>query len=444
MERKWLKILLLATFSISISACGKKKETSGEVPNRQARPANPGNADKGTIPAPTEGADPHDRQKDGLGAPPPIDHDLKGNEVGPDRRGPPPGSMEKPPGDNSDSAPSPPSRPAPNPAPGSNPETATEPTPRMPQPLPETLEENENRSNIERNHNRGNDSSDAQISYSGSAPDGLRDELLRQALATSDPRQKAADLEFAKSLLSVQMNLNFETNQIQVTLSVARNDAEKKTLSLQGTLNASNKAQLTSSEEGLRGALTCMDQGQTCETRVLVLAYNGARIPVIYRRTNLSLDAEWTKRKCSSPECLEFFTILKHTEAGLQDQLSLKQAKMESFEVIQGRSGFKLVVQTRNQEVMKIAGPLVSLEPNSGVSVQAHTKLLNGEKTDSNTGQVLSTKLHDSMSDVQIISNNGRGQVQLEVKMKSSLNGAEDRFYLTLNRKVVPIRPLAR
>ncbi|MBO9667780.1 MAG: hypothetical protein J7501_13330 [Bdellovibrio sp.] len=194
------------------------------------------------------------------------------------------------------------------------------------------------------------------------------------------------------------------------------------------------------------GTLKCMDLDGGCETSLLKLniGYVGANsvVYIVFRSTQTSLyfhlPAE--SKESANPE----YQVLKEMAINTINKLTydnrLESARLDSWEVVNGRSGFASVMKTYSKELLGFAGPL--LAPESGTGVNIPLARLNKDQNDSLDLLALTdTRLNyaNSIGSARLIANNGLGQIRIALKMRKRGNYAQDQFAITIMRKINPI-----
>ena len=280
---------------------------------------------------------------------------------------------------------------------------------------------------------------------SGAGDDYLRILLQSKQELVTDQNQKGANLKFANSIQAASMKVNFDAKgDAVVKITTLDTNSNSSDLLFSGTLDAQGIAILNPTSKTVTGTLKCMDvpsaNGRTCETAIVEiknLAKKSATAQLIFRRTDVDLKAIFPNRNCKEQSCEDMYTLFRETEVGINDVKALKRAKLASFEVIQGKSAFHLVMQTKGNEVIAMGGPL--LVESSNVIAD---RTLNLEDTlDLGTLQNYHSNLHQSLTDVRIVGNNGLGKIRLQIKMKSGQPVLQDSFQLEIKRVLKDILP---
>lgn len=300
--------------------------------------------------------------------------------------------------------------------------------------------------------------------YSGSADDSLRELLISRADREADSYQRARNLRFANSIITVREKLLKPTSKtaqaqrptrIQVIVRMLLGGKEQE-LNLSGSLASQkkgNKIALVSKGKdnellkNLYGELICMDESRpqmaNCETKIAHIYLNKAYAQVILRKSDFHLHGNF-KNVCMTADCENVYGLLKNSEDGLKSGNSVSSKSMETFEIIQGRSAFNIVIYTFEREVVKMLGNLPHPKFNDNKENPLDTKLDTTVTEDESKGGQYKTKMNASLSDVRLQHNEGDGNLRIHVRMKilSKADRTRDSFDLEVSRTVKPIRAL--
>lgn len=284
--------------------------------------------------------------------------------------------------------------------------------------------------------------------FSGSADDYLRSFLENKQAQVSDEAQKNRNLKLAYGIRSANLKVDYNASgDVAVSIVVGSNDKDQKTILLGGSLDGQREAKLVgaSKKSGASGSIKCMDQVEnglfTCENAVVSLKLNKADAKIIFRRTNVALNAIFPNTNCRTQECENMYSLFRQTEEKIHDRTTIKKAKLETAEVIQGRSSFRLVIITNNQEVITVGGPLLNPSVHSVTNIPADRSLKIEDLVDLHTMDNYRTNMQRSLNDVRIVGNNGHGVINLQIKMKMLEDGVQDQFQLDLERLQRNIEP---
>jgi hypothetical protein len=445
MEKMWLRAVLTLAMTMSLSACAKKKDSAPVAENaKNTAPAPapiPTDADgKAKVPPPTTPG-PAGTSKDSQKPPKP-------GQVPGQKDAPPKGASSKPDKDksghghgsgngngsgsgngNSDGGdtaqPVPPSSSAP-----STPPNAGSDLPPAPAPAAPVSEMDELIAQA--------------TQYSGAAEDSLRQILMERMEQTQDSAQRLRDLRLANSISNVTLKFNTVMNRYEAKI-ITGNGAQEIGLISERTGVASSP--MISNTSGVKASIKCADDvaydaGAFCETSVISMKYKHAKTKIIFRHTNVQLHGTFPERKCLTKPCDDFYLMLRLSGLNVINPLTLKFSVMDSFEVMWGKSGFKLLGGTNSGEVFKVAGPLANPILYPVLDTATDRVLSHEDLIDPATQQLRKTQINETMGDVRIVQNSGRGDVNLLVKMQMMSDGDRDAFQVTLKRIIKPVRAL--
>jgi hypothetical protein len=431
MEKMWMRTVLALALCLSISACGKSRDDKAAPAPAPTKPADPVAPTQSTVPTPaaTPTAPPPSTKDDN------TNKDLKGNPMpGPGDVVKPRRLQEKP--RNSDSSNS--SDSDRSSTSGSNStrssQSHTSPSaPHSPAPGAST-------SSLPSKEFDG-------ARYSGAGPDNLREYLtvVQDEDNSISSSQRALNLKFARSIKKASLRLNTQTGQAQMILSLTSLKGKETEIAVTGAARAGqSNFTLSSKTKGLSGKLMCLDalsdQGQTCQTSLGEVKYNNARVQVIFRHTAVEMQFDFARHNCLTKECSEIYDMSRYSERKIIDSNTLKLAVMDTFEVVQGKSEFRLLVVTNENEVMKFAGPLANPDLYPVLDTPVDRSLTAEDLRDPKTHEPRRSRLNEALNDVRITTNDGLGNLNLLVKMKLLDDGARDMFQIYLKRKVRDIQ----
>jgi len=304
------------------------------------------------------------------------------------------------------------------------------------------------------------------LEYSGTAPDGLRDYLIARADQETDGVQRVRNLRFATSIITVKQKLTPKATRVQIVvrmLDPGKGPGSEKEVTFSGTLSSQkqgNKIALTSKGKDGKilktqsGTLICMDASRPrmafCQTRVAQLELNKAIVQVIMRKSTFDLHADFTNNtQCQTSECEEFYALFKNTADNVQGVATIQTQTMETFEVIQGRSAFNVMITTKSLdakkagEILKFEGPLANPKYYAKkLDTPLQRDLTADEMQDPATKTYYQTKMNAYLSAVHLKANDGYGNLLILAQMPVLDNNHRDEFNLQISRDIKPILAL--
>jgi hypothetical protein len=276
------------------------------------------------------------------------------------------------------------------------------------------------------------------LRFAGSSNDYLRIKAAADLALVSDENQRLKNLVLANSIQSGRIKIDYNnTGELDMSLKIGESSKTAKTYDFGGQIENGQATLL--SKQG-RGTLKCMDVGTTCENLVVDLRINGADAKIIFRRTNVDWAAKFPPVNCATQECENFYTLARQSEVGTYDKNTTRTAKLETMEVINGRSTFKFILITKADQIVTIGGELLSPVKYPLTNLPADLRQDADDLLDLQNDANYRTNMQQSLSDVRIVSNDGLGKIEMLVNFPKQNNGAQDNFALTVTRINKPIR----
>jgi hypothetical protein len=299
--------------------------------------------------------------------------------------------------------------------------------------------------------------------FSGSSEDGIRDLLVSRIDNETDQVQRAKNLKFANSIITAELKTTPKASKIQLVLKIVDRSKDQKigskSLTYSGSLRSqkkSNRIDLQGKDksgksiEKLNGFIHCLDETRPrmleCQTMVAQVYLDKAMVQIILRKANAYVHGDFYNGQCKTDECEKVYGLLRNTQDGVKDGNSILNSTMETFEVIQGRSAFKVLITSREGEILKFEGPLDDPEMfNSSMDTALNRKLTQNEMLDPVSKKPLKTKMNQSLGDVRIQNNDGKGTLKIKVRMpliEKHDSISRDEFDLVFTRELRPLRAL--
>jgi hypothetical protein len=169
----------------------------------------------------------------------------------------------------------------------------------------------------------------------------------------------------------------------------------------------------------------------------------GSAADVVFRTTNADLyfSLPAPERSSGNPEFERVQNMALNTIRRIySDDNRAKSARMNSWEVVNGRSGFNVSIKTFENEVLAFAGPL--LVPRSGTAVNVVLSKIGKDSEDSLellSRQNSSLKMANTMGDARLVANNSLGQLRLSLKMRKRSSYSQDQMEVTFMRRNKPL-----
>ncbi|MFM6930042.1 MAG: hypothetical protein ACKOX6_16340 [Bdellovibrio sp.] len=285
--------------------------------------------------------------------------------------------------------------------------------------------------------------------YSSSSTDNLLD-ILR--MRNSRGNNSAAAQSVVSAIISTMGSSN--SSNVVVTLKIQENGRVKvynlagysgaganSTIQLEAARSGNGLS--TTGQRSVEGTLRCMDYDGGCETALAKIKIGSSTVDVVFRTTNADLyfSLPAAGRSSGNPEFERVQNMALNTIRRIySDDNRAKTAKMNSWEVVNGRSGFNVSIKTFENELLAFAGPL--LIPRSGTAVNVVLAKIGKDSEDALdllSRQNSSLKLANTMGDARLVANNSLGQVRVSLKMRKRSNYAQDQMEVTFMRRIKPL-----
>lgn len=282
--------------------------------------------------------------------------------------------------------------------------------------------------------------------YSGSSADYLRPFLVKTQTEVKDEQQRIRNLKLANSIRTASLKVDHNgTGAVDLSILLAD---QREAIHLGGDFDVTRetKVQGRLGKLVMSGKLKCMDEvsadGATCENVVASINMQKSNVKIILRRTNIELKAAFPNANCKTKECEDMYKLFRQTELNVTDLNTVQSAKLETFEVIQGRSGFRLIVINKAKEVITAAGALLNPEKFQVTNLIADLSVNADDIMDLLKMNSYNTNMQSTLNDVRVTGNNGQGKITLQVNMKMLDNGTQDQFQIEakrISRRIMPI-----
>ncbi|MGZ3771524.1 MAG: hypothetical protein ACXVCP_18200 [Bdellovibrio sp.] len=291
--------------------------------------------------------------------------------------------------------------------------------------------------------------------FTSSSTDNLMD-FLRARNEKVDANTRRTNFEVAAAVRSAVLAVDPLSGDSIVTLKI-QEGRDVKVYNLGGVSSYGGAAaslhilsegngEKSTGTRALTGTLKCVDLDGGCETTFVRLKINGASssaiINLIFRNSSADLYfyLPSDQEQSSNPEFLTFQDYILNSIKQIDTKDKIKTVRMNSWEVVNGRSGINLSIKGYNDELVAFSGPL--LAPEVGNAVNVVLSRVNYDQ-DSSKDMVSSknTKLNyaNSIGDARITANNGLGQVRIQLKMRKRGDYAQDVITVTFMRSIKPI-----
>lgn len=439
--------------SLSLTACGKKTDVFGKVPEQTTEGEAGGGTGKAPAPKQGKGADTNGKLGGGLPNP-------NGQEGGVEDLPPLPEPLprETPKKDQGRKPAEPPQ--LPNPTDSGKPlpppvVVETQPAPsRGAKPVPGNYVSNDaknvTRDNLTKRLTGG--VTDDGLVYTSTSTDDLLEYLrARNERVGAESRRLnlAAAASVETAVLVTNKGARDESGDALVTLKLKENGTVV-TYKLSGALGDGPALPLKKVKAGTTGTrsidatIKCLDLDGGCETTFVRVRIgdspSSAIINVVFRQSIADLYFQLPGEYSQNAEYIRLREFIHNSIKDVQTDNRVKEARMSSFEVVNGRSGVTLAMEGLNKELLAFAGPL--LAPEAGTAVNINLSRVKQDRED--TLDILArgnNKLNFAnwIGQARLVANNGLGQVRVALKMRKRADYKQDQFAVTFMRKINPI-----
>ncbi len=289
--------------------------------------------------------------------------------------------------------------------------------------------------------------------YTSSSNDVLLD-YLRLKNEKVDPVQRAMNLQAAASVTSASLFVDKFSGDALITVKMIENGIVK-VYNLAGGLSADAAARVRVVRAGIKeittgtrmvdGTIKCLDLDGGCNTTHVRLKVgqpgSAAIVNVVFRQSNADLYFQMPGENSGNPEYLMMRDMMMNTIKRENSENRITKSKMESFEVVNGRSGANLTLQTAEGELLAFSTALLAPEAGTGVKVPA---VILGKAQQSPLDILVSNTIHklnyaNTLANATLVANNGLGQVKLLLKTRVRGGFGQDQFAITFMRTIKPI-----
>lgn len=281
------------------------------------------------------------------------------------------------------------------------------------------------------------------LKFSGSAGDGIITQLLTQEkmkLATDQDRNAvlAASIWEMAYLIDAQGVLTLD---IALTKGAGLSTVQVRTPYTAG--QAMNVMATTGSGSEIQLTARCLDTIRSaghCSNLLVSFIQNGAEATAVLRQTLANIYFEYDKIEHANEYAtlVEFF---KNSSLDFETGNKVDSAYLNTFEVVNGKSGFTAVVTGKRNQVLGFKADL-SLKKDFSAAVTAVDKETRFKSVDLWMAQAAGKDLSfmNSISDAKLVQNNTKGQITIDMTVKSATTGSVNSLALRFTRIPVSAR----
>lgn len=307
--------------------------------------------------------------------------------------------------------------------------------------------------------------------YSGAADDPMNQFLTNEMARVKDAGQQAANLNRAHEILkaSLQRHADGRINVVVTLLpkaipetqsqSQAKSQqagkaqkptpkAQDRVMNLTGRLDNQGEAKLkslSSQSQSLKitGSFKCLDENASniCNTSLVSLDFVEAgkttTAMILFRTSDAIFNVKFPEDDITDASYAKLVRLFKNTEYMLQgEDNSLKLIRMDSVEIINGRSNMTLSLLSRENELIQFKFPLLKQAEDQKLELAIDKKVDPKEALEITGSRSFRSKISDSLTEVTLSENSGRGDVTFLVKMKALQNATTKTIKMTFKRHI--------
>ena len=304
----------------------------------------------------------------------------------------------------------------------------------------------DNRNGNKNGHKKGPAQND--LVYTSSSPDNTL-ALLSHLEAGVSANEQEANKRLAQSVVGVDFFQSLSTKEAGATIKV-KEGSSVVAYNVLGVLIDNNLSQLNvlNSYQGIkstgsghvRGTMQCLDLDvgkKTCSNILLSVdllkGVTKSNVKILVRNSVADVHFEMVDSS-GNPEFEVLKDFFMSSALNRDTKTKIDSITMQTFEVVNGASGYDLQILGLNKEFLAFGGELVA--PRAGISMNVPAK-----KTASRFGydannQKLHMNLSNTIGTVRLVMNDGIGRMKLQLSSRSYANYPVDTFTLTFTRRV--------
>lgn len=278
------------------------------------------------------------------------------------------------------------------------------------------------------------------MKYSGSVGDGIMTQLLTQEkmkLASEQNRNAvlAASIWDMAYLIDSQgtltISVDFTKGAGLAKVQVKTGFTAHQTMNVVATVGSGSEVQI------MAKCLDTVKSADRCSNLLVTFAKDGAEATALLRQTlaNIYFEYEKIEQANEYATLVEFF---KNSSIDVETSNKVDSAYLNTFEVVNGKSGFKVVVTGKRSQVLGFKADLLLKKDFSApmIAVDKETKF---RGIDMWMGQIVGKDLAfmSSISDAQLVQNSSKGQITIDMTVKSVSTGSSNSLTLRFTR--VPV-----
>lgn len=292
--------------------------------------------------------------------------------------------------------------------------------------------------------------------FSGAADDILRAVLEARMESVKDENLALRNIRMAQSITDARLKLDQSTGDILVLVKMKGADNKETDTLLAGSLAEGADGFKVSDLSAIQangvvsGKIVCMDADPTqCSTSHVRLEVGevGRRaiVNIIFRNTNLKITGSFPESVRTIREMEDFYSLIKNTELKRTCDNSLQAGKIETAEVIQGKSIYKVFLKSYGNELIMMAGELRRSQ-NGGLNLQASREISDSDLVNMEQNIQYRTRIHETLRNLRLVENSGMGglvfMADFTARVGAQQNGQKSTVQIRIDRKQTELRRL--
>lgn len=279
--------------------------------------------------------------------------------------------------------------------------------------------------------------------YTGAGKDDLRQYLTESMNKVRDEDKRQKNLSLARSIESVRARVDVVASQAVVTIGSKRSSTP---IILSGQMGQNGNARLSSRSSGMTGTMTCLDlNNSTCYVSLIRVRSQGAVAAIIVRHTAADANVNIPQDRKGTNDFLRLVDLFSNTKERNGEPNSLREILVQSFEVINGVSGIKVSIISKENQLITASGPLVGASDGSKLTNVIMQRDLNLEDLiEVERHSAFKTDLNHAIQEIRMVENDGVGNVSLLMTVNAADKKPGRLLKVGIKRKHVSIVPSAQ
>ncbi len=293
------------------------------------------------------------------------------------------------------------------------------------------------------------------LKFTGTGNDNMLD-VLRGVLGKDKPEeQRKGDMIFAQSIQDAKILIPEDSNQVSISI-VMDSQSGHREVKFGGQFHPGGEAPLKLSKDDakssppVRASILCLDTDSSCEMALVKFQLgpknSAADARILFRTTGAQLYFQLPEQYEENADYLLIDNFLYDSKADAARTNRTREILAQSFEVSNGRSGFRVAMIATSGEVVGFSGPL--LAPENGTSTNVPVTVGNDwidsansrcERKRGQRRQEICSPISSRFQNARMVKNNGRGQIVINAGIGSSANHAQNKVTLQFMFKTKPV-----